>query len=116
MTPDGRHLVSGGVDALRFWDAQTGQPIGAPLTGHEGWVLSVAVTPDGRRLVSGGSSGLRFTPAPDAWPDELCSKLTRNMSRTEWREWVSPEIPYVRQCPDLPIPSDADERALVKQP
>jgi hypothetical protein len=43
---------------------------------------------------------------PKAWPDELCKKLTRNMSRKEWREWVSPEIPYTCQCAGLPIPAD----------
>ena len=28
------------------------------------------------------------------------------MSRKEWREWVSPEIDYIEQCPGLPIPPD----------
>lgn len=28
------------------------------------------------------------------------------MSRKQWREWVSPEIDYVEQCPGLPIPPD----------
>ncbi len=43
---------------------------------------------------------------PKAWPDELCAKLTRNMSRKQWREWVSADIPYTCQCPGLPIPPD----------
>ena len=40
-------IVSGSDDGtVRVWDAATGTPIGAPLTGHTGWVRSVAV---GRR-------------------------------------------------------------------
>jgi hypothetical protein len=67
----------------------------------------VAFSPDGRRIVSGSwDQTLRLWPAPEAWPGELCKKLTRNMSRKEWREWVSPEIEYVEQCPGLPIPLD----------
>jgi WD40 repeat protein len=52
--PDGRRLVSGSNDnTVRQWDAETGQQIGAPLTGHTDIVTSVAYRPDGRRLVSG---------------------------------------------------------------
>ena len=201
FSPDGRRIVSGSQDkTLRLWDADTGQPIGAPLEGHKDSVWSVAFSPDGHRIVSGSwdktvrlwdantgqpigapleghkdavyerrlqprrqphrlrqfglttdtpapvgrrhrpadrraarrAQEIRYTaspsaptaaassravrtrlyalwPAPKAWPDELCAKLTRNMSRKEWREWVSPDIDYVKQCPDLPIPPDTPE-------
>jgi hypothetical protein len=29
------------------------------------------------------------------------------MSRQQWRDWVSPDIDYIKVCPDLPIPPDA---------
>ncbi|KAI5118038.1 hypothetical protein M0805_009220 [Coniferiporia weirii] len=55
-TPDGRQIVSGSNDnTLRIWDAQTGDPVGEPLTGHSSQVLSVAYSPDGRHIVSGSS-------------------------------------------------------------
>ena len=38
---------------MRLWDAATGQPLGAPLTGHTGAVDSVAFSPDGTRIASG---------------------------------------------------------------
>jgi hypothetical protein len=34
----------------------------------------------------------------------VCSKLSRNMSPAQWRDWVSPEINYLVQCPGLPVP------------
>ncbi|KAI5118583.1 hypothetical protein M0805_008673 [Coniferiporia weirii] len=53
-SPDGRYTVSGSKDStLRIWDAQTGNSVGEPLTGHSNWVYSVAYSPDGRHIVSG---------------------------------------------------------------
>ncbi|NJM28394.1 MAG: WD40 repeat domain-containing protein [Pseudanabaena sp. RU_4_16] len=46
--------VSGSSDrTVRIWDAKTGEPIGKPLTGHDGLVTSVAFSPNGERIVSG---------------------------------------------------------------
>ena len=39
---------------MRVWDAGTGQPVGAPLTGDTDLVWDVAFSPDGSRIVSGG--------------------------------------------------------------
>ena len=60
--PDGRVLLaSAGQDgAVRLWDLTTGAPVGTPLDGHTGSVLSVAAVPlpDGRVLLaSAGEDG-----------------------------------------------------------
>jgi hypothetical protein len=52
------------------------------------------------------------------WPavasrQDLCAKLTTNMSRKQWRDWVSPDIPYVKICEALPIPPTGDLPALI---
>ena len=36
----------------------------------------------------------------------MCAKLTTNLSDKQWRDWVSPDIDYIRVCPDLPVPPD----------
>ena len=107
FSPDGKRIVSGSTDnTLRVWDAEKGSALGEPLRGHTGLVVSVAFSPDGKRIVSGGiDNTLRVWPVLEAWPDALCTKLPRNMTTEEWKKWVG-DIPYRRQCPNLPGPRD----------
>ena len=68
---------------------------------------SVAFSPDGKRIVSGSfDTTVRVWPAPPVWPALLCAKLTTNMSHKQWRDWVSPDIDYIKVCPDLPVEPD----------
>jgi WD40 repeat protein len=109
VSSDGRRIDSGSADkTLRFWGPDTGQQNGTPLIGHSGWVSSVAFNPDGHVIVSGSTNRtLRLWPGPAAWPDLLCDKLTGNVSRKQWRDWVSQNIGYITVCPGLPILSDS---------
>ena len=53
FSPNGHRLVTGSLDGtVRLWDVDTGQPVGAPLTGHRAPVWSVAFSADGRHLAS----------------------------------------------------------------
>jgi hypothetical protein len=61
---------------------------------------------DGSRIVSGSDDDtLRLWPAVGS-PADICNKLTANMSRKQWRDWVSPAIDYIQVCPNLPVPAD----------
>ncbi|WP_159907955.1 WD40 repeat domain-containing protein [Caballeronia humi] len=115
FSPDGRYIVSGNSSGtLSLWDGTTVERLRSDLEAHTQSVLSVAFTPDSSRILSGSEDrtlrlwdvatgqpigpprkgSLRLWPAPSSWAYELCAKLSRNMSRQQWREWASPEIEY----------------------
>jgi WD40 repeat protein len=89
-----------------LWDIESGGQWGDALTAHTDDVDSVVYSHDGQRIVSGSTDGtVRVWPAVASAKD-LCDKLTTNMGHKQWNEWVSPDIDYIKACPDLPVPSD----------
>jgi WD40 repeat protein len=52
FSPDGKRIATASADkTARVWDAQTGQPLAAPLQ-HSGTVVSAQFSPDGMRVVT----------------------------------------------------------------
>jgi hypothetical protein len=57
--------------------------------------------------VSGSADNtLRLWPTYPDPTSAMCDKLTTNMSHQQWNDWVSPDIDYIKACPDLPVAPD----------
>jgi WD40 repeat protein len=85
LGPDGRTLATASNDAsIRLWDALTGAPVSAPLTGHHGPVRALAslALPDGRSVLASGGDDATVrlwappTARPDREPDRAAGPVT----------------------------------------
>jgi WD40 repeat protein len=112
FSPDGKRVVTGGLDKTALVvDAATGEvllQIDLP-----GPIRAVRFSEDASRLemahVDSTGAGLvfaRYPIEPQELIREACGKVTRNLTISEWKQYVGPEIPYERTCESLPFPAD----------
>jgi WD40 repeat protein len=113
FSPDGAMLALGedaasgssrGGPGVILWDVVSGQRLGLPLTGHSGIVWSVVFSPDGKTLASGDGAGtvILWDVSPGSWVDRACRIANRNLTQSEWEQFIGPDTPYELTCPDLP--------------
>ena len=93
---------------MRLWDADTGQPVGAAAhrphrRGDRVWRSAPTGTASSP---AAGDNTVRLWPTYPDPASAMCAKLTTNMSHQQWRDWVSPDIDYIKVCPDLPVAPD----------
>jgi WD40 repeat protein len=114
---DGGLILTGGDNGqVQLWDGVEHVLVGARFLGHETdtGIRAVAVASDGSFFVTADPWKILVWPGPQRWADIICSKLVRNMSAAQWREWVSPAIPYMAQCQGLTVAPDDDAAATSK--
>jgi WD40 repeat protein len=106
FSPNGQYLAAGSGDGTaRVFEAASSKEVSR--LSYLGAVLAAAFSSDGRKLVvtsrnsEGGISIRTDLLCPDDLIAEACSKLTRNLTGAEWKQYVSEE-PYRETCPTLP--------------
>jgi WD40 repeat protein len=88
-----------GPTTVKFWDATTLEPYGAPIevTGNSAAVDGAS--PDGTKLVTSGNGyAVLWNLSPRYWKKLACRIASRNLTRAEWKQYL-PEREYHRTCP-----------------
>ncbi len=109
MSRDSEWIVFGGKQGrLELWDGVEHVQIASHFDGHDQHdIRGVKIAQDGTSFVTADYSTILLWPGPNRWADIICSKLSNNMSKKQWSDWISPEIEYREQCPGLPILDEA---------
>jgi WD40 repeat protein len=106
FSPDSRSLLAN-CDTLRVWSMEDGE-LKSVINGDD-YDDRSSFTPDGKYIVSqkdlrtgGATPHLSFKVwRPEDLIAEGCRRATRNLTDTEWRQYLRTE-PVRKTCPDRP--------------
>ncbi len=96
-----RFLGASSTDkTARIWSLDRIFDLPIILDDHTEWVFTLDFHPDGGYLVTGSKDGIirKWPLQPDEMAEELCTLLTRNMTSTEWIQYVGEDIEREETC------------------
>ena len=102
--PDNQQIATSSYDGtIKLWNLRNMNDRPIAITEHESWVLSVDYSSDGKYLVSSSQKGVIFVwpTSVDDMAENMCAKITRNMTTQEWETYVGYDIDYQKTCPNL---------------
>jgi WD40 repeat protein len=104
FSPDGKYVIASDFNGnvARIWDIAAKQEIAQKQ--HDNYVRFVAFSVDGKYVVSSGDNTIRvWIYRPEDLIADACSRVIRNLTRTEWDQYIGDALPYQAVCPSLPI-------------
>jgi WD40 repeat protein len=99
LSADGRYLATSSGGGVRVWDAVRG----TELSHIEDGGTEPAFSKDGRLLATRATDRVRlWLWQPDDLVEEACARLTRNMTCSEWGQYIE-DRRYSATCKALPM-------------
>jgi WD40 repeat protein len=102
FSADGKSMLTASRDkTVRIWDVKDSKKLPLILDDHDDWVLTASFDPNGKYVISGSKDRkIRIWPIePQELADRICENVTRNLTLSEWNDFVGENIPYRRTCP-----------------
>lgn len=104
---EGKLLAVGGYKELELWDVERHRQVGPALRAHENRVTDLAFSPTAPLLASSSADRVVLWDLDvEHWRQRACRLANRNLSHSEWRQYVGDGEPYRLQCPGYPVPED----------
>jgi WD40 repeat protein len=102
---NGKWAVSGSYDGTaRIWEITTGNEIARISLPNR--LISVAFSPDDKWVLTESTDNTTriWLWQADDVEAMICERLSRNLTRAEWNQYIGNNIPYHETCSNLPIP------------
>jgi WD40 repeat protein len=99
-------MASSSLDGtVKLWRASldgAGVDLDRPivLTDRGGWMRAVALSPDDLRVFSAVDRRVRsWVTRTDVLANEVCSRVSSDLTAQQWNQYVSDKLKYERTCP-----------------
>lgn len=106
FSPDGLLLASAGLDRkLQMWVVDQEEDLPILMDNNNGNIWDIGFAKDSNYLIASCNNGeIRIWPTdPKMLAEQVCPKLTRNMTPEEWAIYVANGIGYETTCKSLLI-------------
>jgi hypothetical protein len=106
FSPDGLLLASAGLDRkLQMWVVDQEEDLPILMDNNNGNIWDIGFAKDSNYLIASCNNGeIRIWPTdPKMLAEQVCPKLTRNMTPEEWEIYVANGIGYETTCKSLLI-------------
>jgi WD40 repeat protein len=97
FSENGKNLISASLDGLVYkWQFSQKELIAIPFKEHNSWVWSVAINKKEDRFCSGGKDKkvILYVNKEDDLVEEITLTCKRNLTISEWNQYVGEDIPY----------------------